>query len=533
MLYKKKINKLPPVYDQTLTWTTVNSENESMEYTLYGKEASFNRPDDCLECKEKDRKILELVTENILLRDRLSHYEIHEDIHNGSIFSDILCPKCGELQKENAELRAENQDFREQLALTKGGRDSRTSSTPPSQDIGRSNNKSLRTPSGKKSGGQPGHTGHTLKMSDTPDEIINHVPEVCTCCGHHLEDVPVESHIRRQLVDIPPVEPQYIEHRSHVKTCPKCGKKNKGVFPDRITAPVQYGPVVESTTTYMSVYQYSSYNRVVDFFGACCRLPISEGCIDGFLESMSNKAIPAYEQIRRQIHVAKVVGGDETGCKVNGKKFWFHVWQNLLLTFIVAFPRRSHEVVEMYFHGGFINAVYISDCNASQLKTPAKAHQLCIVHLQRELLNFEENLGCQWSVKMRKLLKDAMDLKRNMTCEDYLNPPKQVTDIRDRLDELLKVDYSKFHKKEKAFIKRLIKYRDCILTFLAYDFVPPHNNGSESAIRNIKVKTKVSGQFRNAKGKGAGQYAKIRSVVDTSIKNGQDVYTALLNLAKS
>ena len=132
MLYKKKINKLPPVYDKTLTWTTVNSENESIEYTLYGKEASFNRPDSCLECKEKDRKILELVTENILLRDRLSHYEIHEDIHNGSIFSDIPCPKCEELQKENAELRAENRDIRGQLALTKGGRDNRTSSTPPS-----------------------------------------------------------------------------------------------------------------------------------------------------------------------------------------------------------------------------------------------------------------------------------------------------------------------------------------------------------------------------------------------------------------
>jgi len=57
----------------------------------------------------------------------------------------------------------------------------------------------------------------------------------------------------------------------------------------------------------MSVYQYSSYNRVVDFFGACFRLPISEGCIDGFLESMSNKAIPAYEQIRQQIHVAEAV----------------------------------------------------------------------------------------------------------------------------------------------------------------------------------------------------------------------------------
>jgi len=119
-----------------------------------------------------------------------------------------------------------------------------------------------------------------------------------------------------------------------------------------------------------------------------------------------------------------------------------------------------------------------------------------------------------------------------MTGEDYLIPPKQGTNIHDRLDGMLIVDYSKFHKKEKSFIKRLIKYRDSIHTFLAYDFVPPHNNGSELAIRNVKVKTKVSGQFLNAKGKGAGLYAKIRSVVDTSIKNGQGVYTALLILAK-
>jgi hypothetical protein len=43
--------------------------------------------------------------------------------------------------------------------------------------------------------------------------------------------------------------------------------------------------------------------------------------------------------------------------------------------------------------------------------------------------------------------------------------------------------------------------------------------------------TKVSGQFRNAAGKGADRYAKIRSVIDTTLKNGQDVYVALLCMA--
>jgi hypothetical protein len=52
------------------------------------------------------------------------------------------------------------------------------------------------------------------------------------------------------------------------------------------------------------------------------------------------------------------------------------------------------------------------------------------------------------------------------------------------------------------------------------------------AIRNVKVKTKVSGQFRNPEGKGAERFARIRSVIDTTVKNGQNVFVALKCLAK-
>jgi len=82
-----------------------------------------------------------------------------------------------------------------------------------------------------------------------------------------------------------------------------------------------------------------------------------------------------------------------------------------------------------------------------------------------------------------------------------------------------------------TLIKWLVKHRESIFAFLDYENVPPENNGAERAIRNIKVKTKVSGQFRNNEGKGAGLYAKIRSVIDTSIKNEQDVFSALFDLA--
>ncbi len=68
-----------------------------------------------------------------------------------------------------------------------------------------------------------------------------------------------------------------------------------------------------------------------------------------------------------------------------------------------------------------------------------------------------------------------------------------------------------------AFKKRLKKYRDYIFTFLYRQEVPPDNNASERAIRNLKVKLKISGQFKSES--GADNFAVLRSVIDTTIKN--------------
>jgi hypothetical protein len=114
-----------------------------------------------------------------------------------------------------------------------------------------------------------------------------------------------------------------------------------------------------------------------------------------------------------------------------------------------------------------------------------------------------------------------------MLAEDYQNPPEEVAKLNREPDELLAADISGFHQKEQAFVKRLQKHRQSIFTFLLYPNVPPDNNGSERAIRNVKVKTKVSGQFRNPQGKGAERFARIRSVIDTTLKNEQDVFFAL------
>jgi hypothetical protein len=78
--------------------------------------------------------------------------------------------------------------------------------------------------------------------------------------------------------------------------------------------------------------------------------------------------------------------------------------------------------------------------------------------------------------------------------------------------------------------KRFLKYRNSIFTFLYHLKVPPDNNASERAIRNVKVKQKISGQFKSVR--GADDFCVIRSVVDTFIKQSENVMENLNLIAK-
>src|SRR5690606_29142341 len=124
-------------------------------------------------------------------------------------------------------------------------KNSRNSSVPPSKDENRSlKNQSLRTKSGKKAGGQPGHKGSTLEMAANPDQVIDHKPDFCNCCGNDLSNAPEELLQKRQVVDIPVILPSYMEHRVFRKIC-SCGHRNRSVFPKNIRTAISYGPNIQ------------------------------------------------------------------------------------------------------------------------------------------------------------------------------------------------------------------------------------------------------------------------------------------------
>ncbi len=431
------------------------------------------------------------------------------------------------LKREIVELKILVAQLMQEIQLLRNGRNSGKSHTPPSHQFTSSNSRSLREKSDKKTGGQDGHEGNTLLMKAVADKVINHVPNYCNC-GADLTDIVAELSAIKQEIGLPEIRAEYIEHRTFSKSCNCCGKKMTAAMPVHLKAPIQYGAGIGAMVGYLHTYQYIPYHRMCKLFKDLFQMKISEGSIKNILEKLHNRAIPAYNEIGHRIENSDVVGGDETGIKINNQKGWIHTWQNSMYTFTVASYNRGYQTVQQYFSNGFLSAVYVSDCWAAQLKVKAKVHQLCLAHLLRELNNFEDALGCQWSTELKLVLKKAIAMKKELTADEYRKPPTKVIEIQEELFKILDVEYDAKHKKIKAFIKRLVKNKNSIFPFLYYQNVPSDNNGSERAIRNIKVKNKVSGCFRSKA--GADFFAVIRSVIDTAIKNGQDVFSALYTI---
>ena len=136
----------------------------------------------------------------------------------------------------------------------------------------------------------------------------------------------------------------------------------------------------------------------------------------------------------------------------------------------------------------------------------------------------------QWTQDFTGLLQSALQLKKKLFTADYgYEALQQRGKLEEQVDKMLAQTTGSQHKKLTVFKARMLKYRDHLLTFLHRSAVPPDNNGSERAIRTFKVKQKVSGLFRTID--GAKAFAIIRSVIDTTVKNNQNVWEALALIA--
>ena len=94
--------------------------------------------------------------------------------------SNNIKEKDAKIEKLEAELRKLNKQC---------NKNSKNSSKPPSTDKVKKKTKSLREKSDKKPGGQEGHKGQTLKLSENPDQVEICEAKKCFKCGASLIDI--------------------------------------------------------------------------------------------------------------------------------------------------------------------------------------------------------------------------------------------------------------------------------------------------------------------------------------------------------
>jgi len=420
--------------------------------------------------------------------------------------------------------------LQKRLVKEKPKKDSNNSSIAPSTDMTKAKkNQSLREVSGRTTGGQKGRVGRTLTQSNEPESIkeLDFNIENCKKCNASLESIEKAFKEKRQVLDLElsKLNTQITEYQSFSKTCLVCGFENHdNAFPTLVAPHISYGANITAIVSYLSVSHYVSYKRIVSVMSNLFNIELSEGVVDKMIKRASRLSENEIEKITKNLELSSIVGIDETGCKVNGEKYWHWAFQDDKNTLIVANKSRGTKVINENFEHGFINACVIHDNYSSYNALIANKEQLCLAHKLRDLNYAIECDNTQVMKDLKLLIKEAMvDHKENFTLGQREILKKEYEKTLEYLLNQEAIPKSETQKQLNSLQKAHKKNQ--IFTFLEHPNIPPDNNGSERAIRNVKVKLKVSGQFKSFQ--GAKDYASLRSIIDTSRKRGFNEFHSL------
>lgn len=436
-----------------------------------------------------------------------------------------------------------------ELLVAKLTKDSTNSSKPPSSDMpgsGKTNKTSTgsntsknhsrnsRNTFGRKSGGQPGHPGSTRELVDNPDTIITSVPEACGGCGIVFTDTidatTDEVIARSQVVDIPPIVPVVTEYQAIARTC-ACGHTTNASLPPQASCSgmVQIGANASSLLVYLSSAHHLPYKRLQQVATDLFNLPLSQGSIDNKLEAAATAAAVCKNSILSFLHRSPFVGGDETGVRVAGARLWEWVWQNAKASYYIISAHRDYQTVVDNFGESYTGCL-IHDCYSAQNNTNAGWHQLCHAHLLRDLQFVVDTEHSIWAHRLQDFLV------RSQRARDHIWGKEFDPDMRERVIDDYYHQLERFicqpvaGKEANRMQKRFKKHEEKILYFMTTPDVPPDNNGSERAIRNAKVKQKVSGGYRSYR--GAERQAALLSVIETAKKQGLNVLEIIRQLVR-
>ena len=455
-----------------------------------------------------------------------------------------------EIGAEHATLAAENAALRAQIAALlvrvaelerRLGLNSSNSGKPPSSDGLKKPTRisSLREPSGKKTGGQKGHPGRTLRRTEVPNVSVDHYPQTCADCGAVLTAAMATDHVARQVFDLP--EPRALivtEHRAHGCCCAACGGQTRAAFPEGVVAPVQYGKQIGAFVLYLLHYQLLPERRLAALMADLFGVHLVTATIARISQDCAQRFQGFADVVREHVAAAPVKHMDETGFRIGGKTQWLHVASTARLTFYRVSPRRGSLLAHL-------RGIIVHDHWKPYYTLKGVLHALCNAHHLRELKALVEIEKEDWARKMQRLLRRACHATNLARERGVPLKPGLIALIERSYDAILTQGFA-FHEAQPTLISiaakarrrgrpprrvghnlllRLNTRKQDVLRFLVNPLVPFTNNLAERDGRMMKLRQKISGGFRSDD--GAKEFGLIRSVLSTARKQGWDILQTL------
>ena len=418
------------------------------------------------------------------------------------------------------------------------GKNSSNSSKPPSTDHFFKKTTSVAiAPSNKSKGGQVGHKGDTLKMVETADEIIQHIPLKCTC-GASLAGIEPVLTQKRQLFDLPTIRFEVQEHQVFTCDCPHCGEKNTANFPANIKAPVQYGNQTKAFSVLLNNTCQVSFRKISKLIDNLTGQKINQTT----LQSANDEAFLALEALEKanieDLKKAEVVYADETGMRIAGAGKYLHTVANATTTHLWASIGRHSVHRGLNAHSeekspliGFQNTI-MHDRFQTYNKFEKASHLYCNAHLMRDLQSLCEQ-NYEWAVRLRRGFRQLYRMSKDkeiparfkqridqwfaqiVTKALQAEPPPKPNKVNQRL----------LRTEARNLLEFFQNHQGEVLAFAFNQAMPFSNNLAEQALRHTKTKIKVIGGFRIFKGTDA--YARCQGVFDTWRKRGLSAFENL------
>jgi len=401
---------------------------------------------------------------------------------------------------------------------------SRNSSKPPSSDPPSAPPRQAKAPSGRQSGGQPGHAGYgrKLKPESEVDQIIDVRAEQCGQCGMLLlgEDPEPERH---QVTELPRITPVVTEYRRHRLSCVACGASTQAPWPATMP-PGSFGPRVQATVGYLTGRIGASQREVQEILAAVCQTEVSVGSV-GALEQVVSAALAApVAEAETYVQRQPVRNADETSWREKTKRLWLWISVTPVVTIFRLLKTRGAAGAKELL-GEDVWGIVGTDRYAGYHWLDPRQRQLCWAHLKREFIAWSERAGETAWIGLALLAVENQLFALWYRVRDgtlaWADFQVAMLPLMARVRTLLEEGVAGADAKMQGTCRNLLKLEAALWTFVWESEVDPTNNRAERPLRRAVLWRRRS--FGTQSEAGSQFVARILTAVTTLRQQQRDV----------